>query len=458
MRQKSTPVAARWRRRDTRPTAAGEPEHFVGRLPFTYIDESILLTDAPEHPLNIHVEMRLEGRVDAGRLRSSLHTAAQRHPLARACVVPAKITDRTWHFDVASDYDIETLAVVQGATDAEFAAARDNLLNARIPTDRAPLFRVALVRHADGDRIIISLHHVAGDGAGAVRFARSVQRAYAGEDDPVADIELTTARDLRTLLAVPDRSERKRRKQARHPSPREVLGWKRCLLAGEGGTPSSTRRGVLDVHLSPEEEAAVRRRRPPGTTFNDLLIAAHHLTYERWNRSHGLSNDRIGTIMPVDMRPARALADVLSNYSLGVIVSTYAVDRRTFESTVRAVAASTAAYKRTSGAGAQLELAMFSRAPVGVKRYLAPKFPERFQDGLFSNLGSIQPFGAFGSDGGRVAELRLSPQVIGQPIGFVACNLGNRILISARYREADLDRAAAQKVIELFREVLLDAP
>ena len=458
MRQKSSPAVARWPSRDARPTAIADPDHFVGTLPLTYIEEIFLLTDAPEQPATFHFELRVEGRLDADRLSTAIQQGARRHPLARARLLPVKATDLTWHLEVMPDHVAEVLSVAECSTDSEFEAVRDGLANTPLPTDRSPLFRVVLVHHPKGDRVLLLMHHVISDGIGAIRFARSVQRAYAGEDDPPAAIELMVARDLRTLLAASDRSERRRRRQAAHPTPRELLGWKQCVLANEGGTSSSVRQRILDARLSTDEVEAVRRRRLPGATVNDVLIVAHHLTYERWNRGHGQSNDRIGTIMPFNMRPAAFRSDLLGNYSLGLSVSTYASGRRNFGSTVQAVADITCGYKRTNGAGAQQGPAMLSRVPVGVKRYLGRKFPQRFLDGLFSNLGSIPPFGPFGSEGGRVTEVRFSQYVVGQHVGFVACGLGDEISVSVRYREADLDKAAAQTMLDLFREVLLHAP
>ena len=355
---------------DGRSSAVKEGLLPVGTVPFTYLDDALMMYDTAEHPMTVHAELHLDGRLDPARLRQALEQAAQQHPLARARVLPALAIHRHWRFHIERSYELDPLTEVDCQTDRQFQRAREALLNCRIPTDRPPLFRVLLAHHPDGDRLVFAIHHCVGDGIGVIRFLRSVQRTYAGEADPAAKIEFSAARDLERLLAIPDREERKCRRLARRQSLWETARIRTCLLAGDGGSPRSNAHGIVDVHFTPAEEDAIRSRRFPGTTLNDVLITAHQLTYEEWNRRHGQRPDRIGTMMTMNCRPQAFRNDVLGNYSLYGVVATQPDERRDFETALRAVAGWTADLKRTQGAAIQVDLAALGRLPVGAKRLL----------------------------------------------------------------------------------------
>lgn len=430
----------------------------VGTVPFTYLDDALMMYDTAEHPMTVHVELHVEGRLDPRLLRFALAEAAQRHPLARARVLPARATDRHWSFQVERSYQLDPLTEVDCPTERRFSEARETLLNSRVPTDRPPLFRVLLAHHPQGDRLVFAVHHCVGDGIGVTRFLRSVQRAYAGEEDPDAEVEFPAARDLERLLAIPDRGERQRRRLARRQSLWETARIRTCLLAGDGGSPGSHAHGIMDVQFTPAEEEAVRSRRLPDTTLNDVLITAHQLTYQEWNRRHGQTPDRVGTLMTLNCRPQAFQNDVLGNYSLYGVVATRPEERRDFESALRAVASWTADLKRTEGAAIQVDLEALGRLPVGVKRLIGRFAPARIFEGVLSNIGRLDDFGEFDAEAGRVVAIRFSPPVPAQAMGFVACGLGDRIFISARYRRALLDDQAAAAVVALFRHVLLEGP
>lgn len=58
-----------------------------------------------------------------------------------------------------------------------------------------------LLRMPDGrDVFALSASHVAMDGVGMLRVARSITRAYRGEPDPDDPVDLETARDVRRRL------------------------------------------------------------------------------------------------------------------------------------------------------------------------------------------------------------------------------------------------------------------
>jgi NRPS condensation-like uncharacterized protein len=82
-------------------------------------------------------------------------------------------------------------------------------------------------------------------------------------------------------------------------------------------------------------------RRAPGLTINDVLVTALHLTVQSWNTRNNTSTDRVGVMMPINVRPADRLWDVVSNLTSMVSISTVPDDRTDLASASAAVAEQT---------------------------------------------------------------------------------------------------------------------
>jgi NRPS condensation-like uncharacterized protein len=386
-----------------------------------------------------------------------MRDAADRHPLARARLLPTRSTDRTWRFRIEDGYDSDPLVEVECATAFELDAARDGLLQRTVEHDRAPLFRALLAKCADGDRLIMSLHHVIGDGIGMMALLRSIQHAYANQEERAAQVDVTAARDLRRLLAAHSRAERKARMEPFSRYWRDALRTAPTRLAVESPSPTSTQ-GCVNLSFSAAEQERVRGRRRPGTTVNDVLIAALQLSFDRWNSHHGQPSDRIGTAMAINARPPGWRYEVLSNISVGGVVTTRPTERGDFDSTLDAVARWTNDYKRTGGAGYQYLANLMTLGPVGLKRLAYRYFPLRaVESSVLSNLGVLEPFGDFGS-AGQVIGCWFSPPLARHfSTAFGAVSLGDGLGISMRYRHSQFDPRAARRFMDLYRDVLLFA-
>ncbi len=65
--------------------------------PLTVLDELYLHLNREQEPFSVHMEIRVEGRIDATRLQAAVREAALRHPIARARLSDARATDvRYW--------------------------------------------------------------------------------------------------------------------------------------------------------------------------------------------------------------------------------------------------------------------------------------------------------------------------------------------------------------------------
>src|SRR5207244_1950840 len=80
--------------------------------------------------------------------------------------------------------------------------------------------------------------------------------------------------------------------------------------------------------LDAEDMPALGSRRPPGATVNDVLLAALHLAIAEWNAEHGAPCERIGIMMPVNLRPPERRNALVGNFSSFVSVATDRADGR----------------------------------------------------------------------------------------------------------------------------------
>jgi NRPS condensation-like uncharacterized protein len=163
------------------------------------LDELYLHLDREDEPWSVQVEVGVESRVDADRLRDAVTAGMRRHPIARARLAPRRGLDRRYLWAIREDPEDPPVTEVECADDAALGAAREEAMGVRLPIEAGPPFAVTLAHHPDGDAIMLNVNHAAGDGMSAVRLMASFLRAYAGEDDPDPPVDPLAVRDIRAL-------------------------------------------------------------------------------------------------------------------------------------------------------------------------------------------------------------------------------------------------------------------
>src|SRR4051812_24418684 len=134
--------------------------------PLNVLDELYLHLDRDEEPWSVHVEIRAEGHIDAGRLESAVREAALRHPIARARLAETRVTDVRYQWEIADELGEIELE----ETDGDLAAARERLLGRSPALDAPGPFALLLSHASGGDVLVLNLHHAAGDGLSALRL------------------------------------------------------------------------------------------------------------------------------------------------------------------------------------------------------------------------------------------------------------------------------------------------
>ena len=430
----------------------------MASVPLNLLDELYLNLDREAEPWTVHYELQFAGRLDPERLAKAIATAADRHPLARARLATWRFRDRGYDWEIADELGEVPLDVIRCANPAAIARERERLFSTSPSLATEPPFLMALLRGAEGDSLLLNLHHAAGDGISAARLMLSIMRAYAGESDPTPPLDPLAVHDVRALAAARSATERDARRRALLAGTGRPL-WRvtRVARVGDDHRPGY---GFEVRTLSAQESQKVFARQPSGGTVNDVLLAALGLAIVRWNVEHGRPSGWVALSMPVNLRPAEWRNEIVSNFAAWVTVWVKPEADEDLSSIVARVAASTRAIKRDRLGGLPVDLL---RVPgelmIASKRwlqYLKTFASEAIVDtASLSNLGKVERLPAR-FDPSDVAVWFSPPSQMPLGIGIGVVTVDDRLHVTVRYRHTQFDRAAARRFTELYRGVLLD--
>ena len=429
-------------------------------LPLTVIDEAILHLERASTPWNIQLEVGSTGTLDEARMHAALAATCSRHPLLRARVERHSPLERrySWHVDPpGAELDLRPLRVVDCPDDDALAKVRTELYSPSIPLDTTPPLRAVLARRPHGDLLLLATSHVPTDGMSCLRIARTLTAAYRGDDDPGDPLPLERARDLSELGA---RSLGERVDRALEGSRKLVEALSPPTRVADADVTDREGFGHTHHRLSTQETSTLVKGRPDGVSVNDVLLAALHLAVQRWNDAHDETTERVGLMMPVNLRPAAWSTEVVGNYASFVTVSTSPEDRTDLATAVRAVAEQTTDLRRAARAGGLKDLMdLVNPLPLGVKRLMPVLLPvtgDRFVDSaVLSNLGRVAApptFDAKDTDPDD-AELWFSPPArMPMGVGLGVVSTATRLHLVLRHQFRRLGPSAARDFLHLVVE------
>jgi NRPS condensation-like uncharacterized protein len=433
-------------------------------LPLTMLDEALLFLQETRAAWNVQFEIGADHHLDEARLRQAVLACCRRHPLARARLAPSPQGETSYRWDFTDEVDRDPLQVVDCPDGAALGRLRTELYTPPIVLDTTPGFRLALARRPGGDLVLLSASHMIADGVGSLRLMQTIVRAYRGEPDPPDPVPLRKARDLHIVLAPMTRSEKWARELEGLRRVREALDPPSRIAIVGGGDRDGFGFVFRTLEIG-ETTTPGLTQRAAGTTINDVLVAALHLTVQSWNTLHNLPTDRIGVQIPINVRPAGWWWDIVSNFTSMFSVSTAPDDRVDLVTTTAVVARQTDPVRRHDRSYGLYDLLEDVRkAPLAVKRAvprLLNLVGDRFIDtAMLSNLGRIPDPPSFatvpGSGPGSVPgsgppELWFSPPC--DPTCSVCLGVatsGTRLALVLRYRYAQFDADAAERFTDLL--------
>ncbi|HEX6353325.1 hypothetical protein [Actinophytocola sp.] len=412
-------------------------------LPFTPVDELGCYVDSAAEPNSIHLEVLLDGHLDAARLRAAVLATLTAHPLARVRRARWRGWHRRFNWEVVGSPDVAPVDHVRWRTEDELAGHRRSLLDAVPPLDLAPPLRIRHAVGTDRDVLILNVHHAAMDGLSCLRLLRSVARCYAGRPDPVgADPLAVRTSDAGTAGDAP-----------RTRSPGTA-----ARIAADSADPGPG----CGFHLTSVPIATVRSGQgKPVATVNDILIAALVLAVGTWNENHGRDADTIRITMPINARATAGADEPLGNLSRLTVITSTPADRRSADGLLTDINRQTASAKTLGGpqldpvsrlfATPWLPVAAKARLLTIARRLTALRIADT---AMLSNLGLVGEPPDFGADA-PVAGLWFSPPVrmpAGLSVGVVTAN--DRLGLCFRYRRELLDARAAARFAEAFHAAL----
>jgi NRPS condensation-like uncharacterized protein len=300
---------------------------------------------------------------------------------------------------------------------------------------------------------MLNVNHSAMDGFGALRVLQSIARSYAGEADPPPKVDLTEARDLPKRLAAPNLSVRIRRQLVLAQKMHDLFVPPARLV--KDGPSGEAGYGFHHVVLSESQTAALVSLKHEGTV-NDVLLAGLHLAIDGWNAEHGDRCQRIGVLVPANLRPAEWRNDIVSNFSLPARLATNRRHRASPMVALATITAQTRRKKKTGMGTAFIELLDRSHLfPLWVKQLMIMALPltgNRLIDtAMLSNIGRLDEVPSFGPASGGMSEMWFSPPArmpLGLSIGTVTAK--GQMFFSLRYRHRLFGTDAARRFAERY--------
>jgi NRPS condensation-like uncharacterized protein len=422
------------------------------------LDELYLHLDRADEPYTVHVEIRVEGRIDGARLLEAVREAARRHPLARARLADTRPIEAGYTWELAEELEALDFEEIECADGGELGAARDALLSRPPRLDRPGPFALLLAHHPDGDSVVLNLHHAAGDGLSALRLLGSIARAYGGEEDPLPDVDPLAVRDVLAMSSAGSLTERLAR--ARAGLDYLARGLTVPARIAPHGAEARPGYSFALTAFEPDEVARIAGLRTDGATVNDVLLAGLAVAIRRWNERLEAEGDSVYLMMPINLRPPEWRFDVVGNYASYVSIRLSTREQATLPDAIRAAAARTRAIKDGGVAGLIVELfAPPTLLPSALKQRMQDLIPLTgnlaVDTSVLSNLGRIESVPRLG-EAGAVRELWFSPPGR-MPLGasFGAATLEGRLFLALRYRPALFGPQAAREFAGLYRATLL---
>ncbi len=421
------------------------------------IEESVHHIEHEFQPWNIQAELETTASIDVERLGEAAATACAVHPIAGARRRRSNVSSTRFEWELPGDeYEVEVGEIDGQGRDIE--AIQNQLYYRRFDLTEEPPFRLLVVRGAGidgGDRLLVSMNHVAADGVGTLRIAQAICEAYRG-DEPMQDSvgfreSRSMLEDLRPSslddgLNVLDSATRHLQNVVDSPT----------RIANVGGTDEQGwrfARRKLDADLT----ARLIGNRPDGVSVNDVLQAALHMAIAEWNEDHGSGARKISVMMPINLRPDDWFYQVAGMYSMFESVETRSRDRADHMAAAREIGEQTEALTERDRAAAlykTLEL-LPPGTPVELKRQL-PRLlrgPGRrlLDTAMLSNLGRIPAMPSLGEN----AEERpwfSPPAWRGTPVSIGVATFQGEVTLSFRYLRSQFDRRAG----EAFADYVVD--
>jgi NRPS condensation-like uncharacterized protein len=435
------------------------PGEALPRRPFTVPDEMACHFDSRTEPFNIHLEMRIPGRLDQRAFHAAAIAALIANPHASSRRAPHSLATPSYVWEHPATLDRDPVSFTSIADDADLARKRAAFISRSPSVDASPPASLLVASAPDCDYVILNGHHAAMDALSWLDLLRDIGRRY------------RSAADGRPAVSVPPNAP------PAHPPQHAALPalpaatW----LPGSPPTPRGRRwparpariardgggeRGCgLHLMLLPRVPAVQPFSTGDKATLNEAMITALIAAIGRWNAARGRPARLIRITTPFNARNPDDLTAAGNLSRLVTISAAPPAPEADLSPLLLDVAYQARSARqregRQVGAGIRLLAALYCPAMVkrlAVHAALRTAGPLVCDSAMLTNLGYVPDPPGFGIEGPMIMAFSAQAQMP-RGLSVAAITVGGRLQLALRYSRALFDDAAA----ELFGTTLLAA-
>ena len=446
-------ASERGRARQVNPgTMPGQGSQAPARWPFSTTDEMLCYFDVPAEPVNVHLEVRVPGRLDRPAFRIAAATAIMASPRAASRRARGSAVQNHYLWELPARLDTDPVSFTTFADHEQLARLRAAFIEQSPSIDESPPVRLLLASGPDGDYVILNAHHAALDGHSCLELLRDVGRHYRGVPTDGTAQEGSPRRSGLRQAEPGDINL----SAARPGLPPLRRAWRPARIAAQGGTE----RGY-GLHLMLLAGVPVVRGFATGdrATLNEALVTSLIATVGRWNTWHGRPARLVRVTVPVNERKEDELSSAGNHSRLVTIAALAPQSGEELMPLLADVAGQARRARQQSGPqlGASFRGLAAIWCPAVVKRWvvraaLRTAGPLVCDTVMLTNLGNVTDPPDFGAAGATMAFSAQAQMPRGLCIGVITAS--GRLQIALRYNRALLDQAAAESFADLFVAVL----
>lgn len=422
---------------------------------FTLVDELSCYFDTPADPANVHLELRLPGRLGQRAFREAAQAALIANPRASGRRATTGLLAHTYRWEYPATFDVDPIAYTTFGDATELAAIRTEFI-ARSPSiDESPPIRLLVAAGPDCDHVILNAHHATMDGLSGLELLRDIGRRYRTLTG------LSGGRTEHGALASGSGAANGHAAAgsvAEPPAPAlRPSAWSRpARIAADGGGQHG-----CDMHLwlLPAVPGVPILGDGSTATLNDALITALIVTVGRWNSEHGRPRRQVRITVPVNVRLAGNRV-AMGHHSRLVTISAMPPAAADLYPLLQDVAAQMRRARQQQGPQVNAGTSALAKlwCPAVVKRWVARAVmrtvgPLICDTVMLTNLGNVSDPPDFGQRG-PVTLLLSGTAQMPRGLSIAVATAGRQPLVAMRFNRALLSDEAAARFLTGYIGVL----
>ncbi len=429
------------------------------RRPFSVPDEMACHFDTRTEPFNIHLEIRVPGRLEHQAFRTAAVAAFAANVYASSRRARYGLSSRRYAWEHPAALDRDPVSFTTVADDADLARTRAAFISRSPSVDVSPPASVLVASGPGYDHVILNAHHAAMDGLSWLDLLRDIGRRYRAATGNRPALDMQPAPAPPALAPVPGQFPSSRPAiRLPGPAPTRPGGRWPAHPARIARAAGGSRGYGLHLILMPGVPAVRPFATGDKATLNEALITALIVAIGRWNAERAKPARLVRITTPFN---ARATGDLGAAGNLSRLVTIAAPPPAPGVGPwplLLDVAYQARRARRRPGPQVDAPTRGLAAlyCPAWVKRLavqatLRTAGPLVCDTAMLTNLGDVPDPPDFGFPGATMAFSAQAQMPRGLTVG--AITTGGQLQLTLRYSRALFDQAAADR----FAAILIGA-